>query len=204
MLNKVFDFFANFFPPLIFMPSPPSLYEAIIIVFSLHVYATVSRIITLKRELDQKLSEHESAIEADPQDANVQITENDVIQSTSTSGAVEYKLKNINNFNTKDILTMISKSKALEITGLSLWEQIIEEVVVFIIFLSFLAFLGVGFWVLSANSQFISALTSVVIFVVGGGVNIPLGSRTNRTERWEEKLKSEAATQAMSNSKKNQ
>jgi len=106
-----------------------------------------------------------------------------------------YEVKDVRQFNAKDVLQILQQSKILEIAGLTIWDRIVSEVVSFLILLSFLTFFGIGYFVFSTNSQFISSLTTVVVFAIGQGVNIPLQSTEPDKAKFGQSLQAAAQQQ---------
>ena len=58
---------------------------------------------------------------------------------------------------------------------------------VFLILTFMMAFMCLGFWTLSSPSEFVTGVTTAAVFVVGGGVNIPL-QQDSRDRELEQKL----------------
>lgn len=136
---------------------------AIFLVLVVTVSGTVRRVRALYRRLRQNLDENGDVVEMEPAEAR------------AASKPSTYEVKNIKKLALTDLLAIVKKSDILEIAGNSLAERIFREIVMLFILLSMLGFLGVGFFVLSrGNSAFVSGLTTAAVFVVGGGVNVPL------------------------------
>jgi len=119
----------------------------------------------------------------------------DPSKSSDSSGPKTYEVKDIKTFTAKDVLQILEQSKVLEIAGLTIWDRIVSELVSFGILISFLVFFGLGYFVFSTNSQFISSLTTVVVFVVGQGVSIPLRSTEKDKANFGQSLQAAAQAQ---------
>jgi len=79
-------------------------------------------------------------------------------------------------------------------------EQIVKELLVFFLMTTLLAFLAIGFYVLSANDEFVTTLTTAMMLTIGGGANIPLSQtdtdRKKEKERFVKKIKATATEDA--------
>lgn len=67
------------------------------------------------------------------------------------------------------ILAWISFTQLLQIKDLSIREQIIVEIVVFVILLVFFVFVLLGFTALSSNQDIAAGISSVLVVIAGGG-----------------------------------
>ena len=85
---------------------------------------------------------------------------------------------------------------------MTLREQIFTEIVIFVVLVLFFLFMLFGYTILSPTDDVSAAINSVLIFVVGGGVNIPLtvNNSVERTKKWEKRIIAQA--EAERNSKK--
>jgi hypothetical protein len=121
-------------------------YACVVVVLIFHAVATASRI----RDLTDKNLDAPSGVEvAEGKEITVKGKEN-------SAAAVE----------------AVKKSNVLEMRDLTVREQIIREIVVFLIMISFFAFLLTGFTALK-TSDLSAAISSFMVFLVGGGVNAP-------------------------------
>eukprot|EP01119_Soliformovum_irregulare_P016547 TRINITY_DN4801_c2_g1_i2.p1 TRINITY_DN4801_c2_g1~~TRINITY_DN4801_c2_g1_i2.p1 ORF type:complete len:688 (-),score=145.76 TRINITY_DN4801_c2_g1_i2:674-2737(-) len=106
-----------------------------------------------------------------------------------------------------DAFQLLQKSQVLEISGLTLRGQIIQELTLFFMLVLFFAFLLLGFTGLSTDQNLASAISSTIIFLVGGGIQIPIsrqGGESAALEKYEEELKRRAKdTGAVESQKKN-
>merc|ERR1712194_123048 len=81
---------------------------------------------------------------------------------------------NMQKMKAADVLTIVKKSNILEITGLTIKEQIMREIATFFILTMLLLFLAAGFLAIATPSQFISSISTAIAMAIGGGANLPL------------------------------
>ena len=62
-------------------------------------------------------------------------------------------------------------------------EQNVQEIFVFLILVLFFFFLLMGFTTIGANQDLSSAISSLMVFLVGGRVNIPLQTSASPEEK---------------------
>lgn len=96
----------------------------------------------------------------------------------------------------------------MELRDATIREQIVQEIVVFIILLLFFIFILVGFTTIGmlliintcitlhtgSNQDVASGISSLMVFLVGGGVNIPLAvgdTPDAKRKRWEKQIANE-------------
>jgi len=160
--------------------------SAIFLVLTFHFFSTISRVKTLHSQLSSNLQENFSQVEQTPPPLE------------------KLSISNVQKFSTSDVLSVVTKSRILELTGLTIWEKIWQEVVIFFVMLFFFIFICAGFLSLSPMTEFISALTTGIVFLVGGGVNIPLNQQSqadDERKKWIESIR-EQAQKDISQSKK--
>jgi len=162
--------------------------SAIILVLIFHLVSTVARVRELTKQLYENIDEHQDAVNA-------------------VASVEQFAISDVSKFSTKDIFTLVQKSQILEITGLSIWQKIVQEIVIFLIMILFYAFLCAGFLALTPSSQFVSALTTGIVFLIGGGINIPLSRSSQTTEerqQWLESIRQQAKTEQQQQMEKHQ
>jgi len=96
---------------------------------------------------------------------------------------------------TKEVLSVVNKSQILELTGLTIWEKIVKEIMIFVILLLFLYFIDTNFRTLSPSIYFSTTVTTGLIFLIAGAVNIPLNNMEKSKEErkaWLESIKTQA------------
>lgn len=135
---------------------------AVVLVVGITVAGTVGRVRALYATTRAQLNDNAEAVEAQPHVAR------------AAAPPRTYAVKNIKALALNDVLAIVSQSEILEVAGESLWEQIVQEIVRLATLLAMLAFLALGFFVLNTDSAFVSGLTTAAVFLIGGGVNIPL------------------------------
>lgn len=185
---------------------------AIVIVLFFVAYTSIQNVINLHNLLEKELKDHyakqvislsraNSGLRSSPtfpRGPSAPSTNEPPTPSASNNAPAPVESVNIDvkHLSLGDLLTIVKKSKVLELAGLSIWERIWTEVFMFVILLGTLSFLALGFWVLSTNSQFVSSITTIIVFIIGGGISIPI--RVNSTQdhdNFVEKVRSHAASQ---------
>ncbi|PRP78441.1 hypothetical protein PROFUN_13704 [Planoprotostelium fungivorum] len=194
-------------------------YASVIMVMIFHSVAFFQRIKHLRRSLKSKeVTVTAEAVEAasraaEERELRKSVTPEDTEEredgegSQTTGGEEGPKIKGV--LTVQEAMGLLKESQLLSISDLTLREQIINEIVAFFLLILFFAFILVGFTSLDVtavgNGDTVgTAVSTLIVFFVGTGVNVPLSATTDkeRKKQWDRKVIEEAQRQRTRDSKK--
>ena len=91
-------------------------------------------------------------------------------------------------------IAVLHKTHIFEIDAQTVKEQIVQEIYTTVALIGLFAFILTVFRAFGDNSALTSSLTTVLLLLGGGSVNLPLSRETDkdREKKWEERVKKQA------------
>ena len=91
-------------------------------------------------------------------------------------------------------IAVLQKTHIFEIDAQTVKEQIVQEIYTTVALIGLFAFILTVFRAFGDNSALTSSLTTVLLLLGGGSVNLPLSRETDkdREKKWEERVKKQA------------
>lgn len=145
-------------------------YASVAVVFFIHTIQVFVRVSNLITRLNQGITQFKSGTQ---EHSNATVSTN----LSLTQG-----------------MAILEKSELLKIRDVTVRQMIVIEVWVYFILLFFFIFVLIGFTTLSNTQNISSVISSLLVILVGGGINVPLSqlSGENLKTKWEQRLTEEA------------